>query len=613
VIDLHARSRVLAGGRMLAVAAAVGIFSWLAIVLTRPAGGVTILWVASGLLVGILLTAEHSRWVGYIIAALLGNLVARIACGDPLSDVVIRGFASTSEACVVAYALRHWVGDATDPAKLPLVSRVAPSSTVVACALSALTVAALAAARGKGPFALTFATWFSSHVLGIFIIATTFVVVRRRAHLLFIRPRLRWNFALTISLVAATTLLVFSQSHYPLLFLVYPPLVFAAVHHRFEGFAAGIVCVVVISLAATVLGYGPLYLIKGASAQERIVLLQFFIATACLSALPIVVMLSQRMRLERALSDSERFLRAITDSLPASVAHCDLQQRYTFANAFLGMTCAGGRASIIGRTIREVRGEQVYATIKPYVDAALRGERVTFEGEATANGRHYHYQSEFIPDVGADGALRGFYTMIFDVSERFLAQRELQRIAQHDSLTGLGNRNQFNDHIGRALARYRRSGRPAALVYLDIDYFKHINDTHGHAVGDAVLCEFARRLQANIREIDVAVRLGGDEFAVIVEDVAVDDALDAIGRKLIAVMQPAVVVNDIVLEITTSIGIAICGPAATVESLMLAADQALYEAKAAGRNTYRLAMKKNERLQPDCVAREARDICALAQ
>jgi len=602
VIDRLARNRMNLGGCILAVAAVIGASSWLAIALTRPAGGVTIIWVASGLLVGILLTAAHDRWIGYIIAALVGNLVARIAWGDPLSDVVIRGFASTFEACLVAYSLRHWVGEVSDPAKLPLVSRVASWSTAVACALSALMVATLASARGTGLLGATFTSWFTSHLLGIFIVATAFVVLRHRGRLLFIRPTLRWNFALTISLAVATTLLVFSQSHYPLLFLVYPALVFAAFRHRFEGFAAGIVVVVIISLAATVLGSGPLYLVTGASAQDRIVLLQLFLTTACLSTLPIVVILSQRTRLERALSDGERRLRAITDSLPAAVAHFDLQQRYTFANAFSGNTYGSNCASIIGRTLREVRGEKVYATIKPYVDAALRGERVTFEGEVATNGRHYHYQSEFIPDVGAEGAVRGFYAMTSDVSERFLAQAELERIAQHDSLTGLGNRNRFNDHFGRALARYRRNGRPTALVYLDIDYFKQINDTFGHAVGDAVLCEFAKRLRTNIRETDLAVRLGGDEFAVIIEDIESVDALDVVGRKLIAVMQQNIVVNRITIQVTASIGIAVCGPAATAESLMLAADQALYAAKAAGRNTFRLAtVEKKEPMEVECV------------
>ena len=590
MIEARVRIAIAAGLRVLSVAVVIGVSSWLAIALTRPEGGVSVIWIASGLLVGILLTATPARWRTYIVAALVGNIVARFAFGDPVAEVMTHALASTFEACIVAYALRYWAGDASDPVKLPLVARVAPASTVVACAISGLIVAALAQVRGTGAFGETFAAWFAAHFLGIVIVATTFVVLRHRGPLLLARTALCWEFALTLGLIAATTLLVFSQSHYPLLFLIYPPLLLAAFRHHFEGVAAGIVVVVIISLGANTLGYGPLFLIAGASPLERVVFLQFFIATACLSVLPVVIVLSQRSRLQRALSDGEQRLRAITDNLPALVGHVDLEQKYLFANALLTAMCAPGGASIIGRSIREVRGEQAYSTIKPHIEAALRGQRTTFELEVEVNGKRRHYESTYVPDVAADGSVRGCYAMTFDVSERVIAQCELRRIAQHDSLTGLGNRNQFNDHFERVVGRYRRSGRPIALVCLDIDYFKHINDTFGHGVGDAVLCEFARRLESTVRHTDLAVRLGGDEFVVICEGIDGVDSLNVIGKKLVAMMQPAFSAEGIKLTVSASIGIAVAATAADAQNLVYAADQALYEAKAAGRNTYRIAV-----------------------
>jgi diguanylate cyclase (GGDEF)-like protein/PAS domain S-box-containing protein len=595
VTEKRARNAMLVAARMLAVAAVIGLSSWLAIDLTRPEGGVTVIWIASGLLVGMLLTAAHRYWPAYIVAALVGEVVARVAYGDPIIEAVVHGSASTFEACVVAYALRYWVGDVSDPVKLPSVSRIAPLSTLVACAMSALMVAVLVSVRGTGPFGPTFASWFTSHLLGIVIVATTFVVIRFRGLLLLTRPTLRWNLALTMCLLAATTLLVFSQSRYPLLFLIYPVLVLAVFRHRVDGAVSGIVVVVVVSLVATLQGLGPLYLITDSSMQERLELLQFFFAMACLTTLPVVVVLAQRSRLERALAFSEQRLRAITDNLPALVSYIDTQQRYTFANGARGRTPGLDAESIVGRTLREVFGEQTYAGMRPHVEAALRGERVTFDREANADGRHFQYQTDFIPDCARDGSVRGFYAMTFDISERVLVQQELQRIAHHDSLTGLANRNLFNDHLERALARFRRSGHPLALVYLDIDCFKHINDTNGHAVGDAVLCEFATRLQANLRGTDLALRLGGDEFAVIIEDIESLDRLHAVARRLIGVMQPDIIVDGAKTQITASIGIAVCDTSATVESLMLGADRALYEAKAAGRNTYRLAGAEKER------------------
>ena len=140
-----------------------------------------------------------------------------------------------------------------------------------------------------------------------------------------------------------------------------------------------------------------------------------------------------------------------------------------------------------------------------------------------------------------------------------------------------------------------RSGKALALLYLDIDHFKRINDTHGHAVGDAVLCEFAARLLASIRATDFAARLGGDEFVVLVDDIDAPDAPQAIAEKLIASLHNDIVVGEKRLRVTTSIGIAegtkfTGGP----DELLRRADAALYEAKVAGRNTWRIKRSQPE-------------------
>jgi diguanylate cyclase (GGDEF)-like protein len=160
-------------------------------------------------------------------------------------------------------------------------------------------------------------------------------------------------------------------------------------------------------------------------------------------------------------------------------------------------------------------------------------------------------------------------------------------LARHDSLTGLANRRQFVERLELALARRKREERPLALLYFDIDHFKKINDTLGHAAGDAVLIEFARRLQGNLRETDLAARLGGDEFVVIVEDANSPDVAETIARKLIVAIQPHFIVDAATLQVTTSIGIGFASVGTDAETLMRTADAALYQAKAAGRNTYR--------------------------
>jgi integral membrane sensor domain MASE1 len=235
----------------------VGVATWLAIVVSRPAGGVSIVWVGSGLLAGILLTSPYRAWIPYLVAALAGNLLARSLCGDALPIVIGRGIASTLDAGVVAWALRHFVGDVSDPARLLRVVGVAVTSTLLGGAASALIAAATSAAVGHAEFAPTFSAWFASHVLGMVIFATLTVVLRKLTTKEFSQLGGHWKFARSMGLVAATTLGVFAQQRYPLLFLVYPPLLLGVFRHRFIGFAIGLAIVVVISIAATTSGSGP--------------------------------------------------------------------------------------------------------------------------------------------------------------------------------------------------------------------------------------------------------------------------------------------------------------------------------------------------------------------
>jgi diguanylate cyclase (GGDEF)-like protein len=180
-----------------------------------------------------------------------------------------------------------------------------------------------------------------------------------------------------------------------------------------------------------------------------------------------------------------------------------------------------------------------------------------------------------------------------DVSLRIAAeqallasQRELEALARVDSLTGLPNRRQFDERLSLAVARSQRPGLPIALLYLDIDHFKQINDTHGHGVGDQVLKVFGERLAGCVRAGDLVARLGGDEFVVLVEDALLPQAAEIIARKLIATMDRDIVVGDLHVRTTTSVGIAYCPFRTSAEVLMAAADAALYDAKKAGRNTF---------------------------
>lgn len=295
--------------------------------------------------------------------------------------------------------------------------------------------------------------------------------------------------------------------------------------------------------------------------------------------------IAARAKSEKALAASEARLRAVTDNIPALIAHVDREERYTFANRFMGRVFGIDPSSILGRTMRDVRGEEVYAYIQPYAERALKGEPAQFEGKGIAAGREYHYQSSFVPDIGPDGKVAGFFSFTFDITELKRAQAELGRLIRIDSMTGAANRRHFDERLGSAIASARRHGTAICLLYLDIDHFKEINDTHGHAVGDAVIIEVARRVQSLVRADDMVARLGGDEFAVIVEQ-ATAGAGEAIAAKMMTAMETPIEAGEVEVQVKVSIGIGFALQPDTFEHVLGMADRALYRAKSAGRGTY---------------------------
>jgi diguanylate cyclase (GGDEF)-like protein/PAS domain S-box-containing protein len=296
---------------------------------------------------------------------------------------------------------------------------------------------------------------------------------------------------------------------------------------------------------------------------------------------------SARIRIERKLAAAQAQLRAVADNIPAMIARIDSQQRYTFVNGFSTSVFAGSEADTLGRTIRDVRGEALYSEIRPHIEAALRGERVNFEGQATIGGKRYDYQTNYVPDIGADGLVQGFFSFTFDITRLKEAERELERQARVDGLTGLANRRHFDERLAAASARSRRAGQPLALLYLDVDHFKEINDGHGHVAGDDVLREFARRLKANVREGDLVARIGGDEFVVLIEGPESLAGVEAVAGKLVQALHEPVPLAAGLLAVGTSVGVGFSRSAATGDRLLAAADQALYAAKDGGRGCWR--------------------------
>ncbi len=246
-----------------------------------------------------------------------------------------------------------------------------------------------------------------------------------------------------------------------------------------------------------------------------------------------------------------------------------------------------GADHLLGRTLDDAAGLSMEPADRETLLAAL-ARREAFRalriGLRTPHGRPRYHCLSGMPLFGRDGEFQGYCGVGTEVTAAVEAMRQVEQRARVDALTGLPNRAQLLDGLGRALANAARHGRLVGLLYVDIDGFKGVNDRHGHAAGDLVLREVAARLSLRIRDADLLARLGGDEFVVLAEDVNGTAGLMALGHRIVqALRQPIPIGDGRRCSVSASVGIAVSGRP-DAEALLKAADAAMYEAKALGKD-----------------------------
>ncbi len=294
---------------------------------------------------------------------------------------------------------------------------------------------------------------------------------------------------------------------------------------------------------------------------------------------------------QQALRDSESRMRTITDALPAMIAFVDAGERYRFVNRAYEESFGRNREAILGMTVRELFGDENYAAIEGRVQRALAGHTGVFEREDSPQGQYRCLEITYIPQARpGSAAVIGFHVMAQDITARKIEEKRLIRLAHVDSLTGLINRAGFQLTLTELMGRSRAEKSLLALMYLDIDHFKKVNDTYGHATGDALLKACAGRMTRSLRDSDVVARLGGDEFTIILPNLRKPEDATAVAGKLVAAMRPAFSLDEHSVNITISIGLAFYqGGEMTAAALIERADEMLYESKASGRDTFHVA------------------------
>lgn len=297
---------------------------------------------------------------------------------------------------------------------------------------------------------------------------------------------------------------------------------------------------------------------------------------------------------------------AILESLVEGVITIDVEGRIQSLNRAVEMIFGYERNELIGADLKILMPEPYHSEHDGYIANYLK----TGHGQVIGIGRDVQgrrrdgsvFPMELSVAEISTGEERLFAGVVRDVTERHRAQDELKEansrlteMALYDHLTGLPNRRLLYDHIAQSIARAQRRKECFAVLFVDLDGFKRVNDELGHDAGDALLIEIGARLRKRTRATDVVARLGGDEFAILLENMGTRQDLELLIQDFLAITSKPVVLDRRTAAVSASIGVALYredGP--TADALLKSADEAMYMAKKAGKNQYKFAGNAEE-------------------
>jgi diguanylate cyclase (GGDEF)-like protein/PAS domain S-box-containing protein len=299
-----------------------------------------------------------------------------------------------------------------------------------------------------------------------------------------------------------------------------------------------------------------------------------------------------RRRNEQELRASERRFRMVFEDAPFGMAMIDRRERLRQVNDALCRLLEGDPGDLINCSIADLTPPEDSARYVELLGQLFDGAlpRVTLEKRfQTRTGRVVWAEVTFsaLGAMGDEDALA--VTMVEDITARKQAEARLTHLATHDELTGLANRSLLTDRLRQAQARSARSGQVFAVLFVDLDGFKRVNDDLGHQVGDAVLAEVGRRIESAVRPVDTAARHGGDEFVLCCEDLGGDEpaarrAIDEVVSRLLAVLAEPIAAAGHDVTTSACVGVVLArGDGATPAGLIAEADGAMYRAKSTGR------------------------------
>lgn len=305
-----------------------------------------------------------------------------------------------------------------------------------------------------------------------------------------------------------------------------------------------------------------------------------------------VMDITARKGTEAQLQATQAELQATLGALPDLLIEFSADGYYRAIHSHNGFDLVAPPDKLLGRRIDEmVTKDAANITLAALAEAAQcgrsSGKQYSLE---LPTGKHW-FELSMVRKPTAPGEEERFIAIARDITESKLSQEAIAHLAFHDSLTGLPNRRLMVERLQSAMAHSKRQQQYGAVMFLDLDRFKQLNDRHGHDTGDLLLQEVARRLQQSVRAVDTVARLGGDEFIVLLQALSNSPAdaqmhATAVGYKILSALGEAYLLNEVTHHTTPSIGIALfMGEELSHQEIIRRADAAMYQAKAQGRNT----------------------------
>jgi diguanylate cyclase (GGDEF)-like protein/PAS domain S-box-containing protein len=297
--------------------------------------------------------------------------------------------------------------------------------------------------------------------------------------------------------------------------------------------------------------------------------------------------ITERKRTKRSLREIAERFRSLTELSSDWYWEMDAGLRFTYVSEGIRKVRGVSPESLIGKRRWDsdrVGGDEDMARHRATLEAHLPFRDFVL-ARADAEGRVTYVSHSGRPIFDGEGVFTGYRGVARDITDHMRAEEDLARMAHYDTLTGLPNRALLQGRLTRAMSRADRGRTLLAVLFLDLDQFKEINDSLGHAVGDAVLKETALRLESSLRATDTVARLGGDEFTILLEDVRSTEEISRIAEKLLRAIAERADVAGHELHLSTSIGVTVYPlDSHDADMLLRNADLAMYHAKQEGRN-----------------------------